>query len=113
MTSMNYLDKSPQHDNEIKFDDEHVVLRFNIEDKKYVSKTYINKILMYNSMIDEVYEELHNRKLKLRQMEQHGRSKRMLWSYPHRSQGAAAKFFNDFERMEQQLETMVINRMRI
>lgn len=112
---MNYFDKSPEPNKvgEIKFDDEHVVLRFAREDYKYINQNYFSKILRFNTMIDEIIEELRYRKLELRKMEQLGRKKRMLWAYPHPNTALAAKFFEDFNRMELQLESMVIQRLNI
>lgn len=115
---MNYFDKSrdpdkPNKVGEIKFDDEHVVLRFNREDYKYINTNYFSKIIRYNDMIDEIVEELHYRKQEMRKMEQTGRHKRMLWSFRQPNLQLAAKFFEDFNRMERQLESMVENRLRI
>jgi len=98
---------------EIHHDDKHILLLFPIEDKPYIQASYIDKLISYNGMIDAVFDELVNRKREIDKMVHHKDNMKMLWSMRHNTKFAAARFYNAFTRLEQELETFLGERRKI
>jgi hypothetical protein len=98
---------------EIGLDDRHTVVLFSKDDRKYIQSTYIDKLISYNFMIDEILEELYWQKKEIDKMVFHADNMKQVWSYRHKTKYAAAKFYQNFHRLEVDLNNMLKERATI
>lgn len=102
--AMGDLTKSKR--NEIQLGDDHYVVRFTVDDRPYINGTFINPLVTLNDIIDTNYYEIIKMKPEIDRMTHYEpeTQRKMLWSYSQGTPSASAKFWNDFLRLEKQLE---------
>lgn len=98
---------------EIKFNDEHTLLLFPIEDKPYIQTTYIDKLISYNTMIDDSLDELVYQKREFDRMVHYKDNKKLLWGYGHKTSYVAAGFYENFKRGEAHLDKLLKERVKV
>lgn len=105
--AMGDLTKSKR--NEIRFGDDHFVARFTIDDRPYISGTYINPLVTLNDIIDSNYYEIVSLKREIDKMTHYEpeTQRMMVWAQGHDNPQIAAKFWNNFSRLEKQLDVAV------
>lgn len=98
---------------EMKLDDDHTLLVFPKEDRKYIQNTYIDKLVIFNNLIDEVLDEIWTVKKEIDRMIHYKDNKKLIWGYGHRTSNAAAKFYQNFGRMETRLSNLLKERVGV
>jgi hypothetical protein len=98
---------------EIKLDDTHTLLVFPKEDREYVQTTYIDRLVSYNNIIDEIITELIYRKKEIDRMVHYKDNKKLLWGYGHETSYVAAGAYQNFTRLETQLDNVLKERVGV
>ena len=98
---------------EVGFDDSHLVLLFPKEDRDYIQTTYIDKLISYNYKIDEILNDLWERKKEIDKMVHYKDNMKLIWGYGHRTSYVAAGFYENFKRLEHHLDKILHERIVI
>jgi hypothetical protein len=98
---------------EIKIDDKHTLLLFPKEDREYVQTTYIDKLVSYNHMVDEILYELVYHKKEIDKMVHYKDNKKMLWGFGHKTAYVAANVYQNFKRLETHLDNVLKERVSV
>jgi hypothetical protein len=98
---------------EIGINDKHTLLTFPIEDRPYIQSAYIDKLVLYNTAIDETLDELIESKKQIDKMIHYKDNKKLLWSYFHKTKPHANNFYVNFGRLERHFENLLKERSSI
>ncbi len=98
---------------EIHLDDTHTILLFSKDDRRLIEDRWINKLVCYNSMIEETMDELLYQKKEIERMIHYKDNKKMVWSFRHKNQPDSARFYNSFMRLEREFEKLLDERRRL
>jgi hypothetical protein len=95
---------------EIEVSDNHILLLLSKDDKPYIKDRYIDKLVFYNKMIDELFDEVLIQKKEIDKMVFYRNGNKMIRSYGYKTAGTAAKVYNSFMRMVEDWEIMLKER---
>lgn len=98
---------------EIEFKDYHTILLFSKDDRKYMQETYIDKLVSYNCMIDEVFEELIYQRKEINKMVYYSGLTKMIRAFRYKNKYISAKFYNSCMRLEDEYEKLLGERRQI
>jgi len=98
---------------EIGLDDEHTLLVFSNDDRKYIQTEYVDKLVIFNNMVEEVLDELYYMKKEVDRMVHYKNKKKMLWGYGKKTAYIAGGFYENFQRLESHLENVLGDRRKV